>query len=100
MDGSGNLRGAANANLEKLFGFLPLLQRSKYHPASVVIYQVIIIVKVAQCAIDLRDGILKHREGHVKVTGSDACLIAFKPFGRKWERSENSYRNEDGMDRG
>jgi hypothetical protein len=100
LDSSGNLRRTANTDLEKLFGFLPLLQRSERHPTSVVIHQVIVIVKLAQEAFDLCDGILKHREGYLKMTGGDACLRASKPFERKQERSEDTYCNEDGMDRG
>jgi len=48
LDSSGDLRRATDADLEKLFGLLPPLQRSERHPSSIVIHQVIVIVKVGQ----------------------------------------------------
>lgn len=74
------MRRAANADLEKFFGFFPPFQRSKRYPPSIVIHQVIVIVKVTQRVIDLRDGNLEHRERHLKVSSSNTSLKTFEPF--------------------
>lgn len=76
--GGGNLCGAADADLEKFFRFFPFFECSKRHPTSVVIHQIVVIVKITQVVINLRDGDLEHREGHIKVPCSDASLKRFE----------------------
>ena len=78
LNRGGDLRRATDADLEEFLCFLPPFQRGEHHSTGIMIQQIVIVVKIAERVVDLCDGDLEYREGHLEVSRGNASLRVFE----------------------